>query len=94
MSGGSYEYLCYKDASEIMGGAGQLEAMRDRLIELGHHDAAKETESIILMREALGIRIQARLDRLQPVWHAVEWYDSGDWGKDDVEREVEKYRNL
>ena len=94
MSGGSYNYLCHKDANDIHERRQELNEMRDRLIELGHLDAAKETESVLLMLDAFYVRLQSRIDRLNPVWKAVEWCDSGDWGKEDITEAVEKYRGL
>ena len=94
MSGGSYNYLCYKDSYEIHNYRQELNEMRDRLTELGYLDAAKETESVTLMLDAFEVRLQARIDRLKDVWKAVEWCDSGDSGKDSVKIEVEKYREL
>jgi hypothetical protein len=41
MSGGSYDYLCYKDVFELESQHEHIIRMRDRLIELGHLDAAK-----------------------------------------------------
>jgi len=92
MSGGSYDYLCYKDGMEINSHREQLAQMRDRLTELGYKDAAKETESVILLLEAFEVRLKARLERLQKVWQAVEWCDSGDCGKEDVEEAINNYR--
>lgn len=94
MSGGSYNYLCYKDADEIPAYKSELNKMRDRLTQLGHLDAAKETESILLMLDAFEVRLQARIDRLRGVWQAVEWDGSMDGDEDDIKEAVEKYRNL
>jgi hypothetical protein len=94
MSGGSYNYLCHKEANELENHLDDVESMRDRLIELGHLDIAQETESLILTIKAFKVRINARLSRLQDVWKEVEWYDSGDSGKDSVNEAVDKYREL
>lgn len=94
MSGGSYNYLCYKDSNEIHERIEDLNKMRDRLTSLGYLDAAKETESVLLMLDAFYVRLQARIDRLNKIWHAVEWADSGDGDLDDVSNAIEKYRNL
>ena len=94
MSGGSYNYLCYKTSDDILDGKEDIHKMRDRLTELGYLDAAKETESVLLMLDAFEVRLQARIDRLNDVWRAVEWCDSGDSGTDDIIEEIEKYRKL
>ena len=53
MSGGSYNYLCFKEAYEIHEHRQDLNDMRDRLIQLGFLDAARETESILLILDHL-----------------------------------------
>ena len=93
MSGGSYNYLCYKDSDNINEVREELNQMRDRLTELGHKDAAKETESVLLMLDSFEVRLSARLERLNDVWKCVEWCDSGDSGEDSVNGAVERYRN-
>jgi hypothetical protein len=94
MSGGSYNYLCYKQSYDIHERKEELNAMRDRLIELGFTDVAGETESVLLMLKSFEIRLQTRIDRLKDVWRAVEWMDSGDSGIEYVENSVNKYREL
>lgn len=94
MSGGSYNYLCYKESYDIHERKEELAQMRDRLIELGYTDAAGETESVLLMLRAFEVRLQTRIYRLKNVWRAVEWYDSADSGEDYVKDEVQKYREL
>lgn len=94
MSGGSYNYLCSKDAAELLSGHhSDLREMADTLASLGYaKDAAVETEELLLMLRQFDIRIQTRVDRLRGVWKAVEWWKSGDWGEDDVHETLAKYR--
>jgi len=92
MSGGSYDYLCYKDVFELESQREHIVRMRDRLIELGHLDAAKETESILLVLDSFKVRMVSRLERLKAVWQAVEWLDSGDSGKDCVDDAIKEYQ--
>ena len=93
MSGGSYDYLCYKDASDLFDYENQIRSMSDRLAELGYaEDAAKETEELILILRQFQNRVNARLERLQPVWRAVEWWDSGDSSEVGVKRALSEYR--
>jgi hypothetical protein len=94
MSGGSYNYLCYKESYDIHERKEELNEMRDRLIELGFADVAGETESVLLMLKSFEVRLQTRIDRLKGVWRAVEWMDSGDSGIEYVEDSVNKYREL
>lgn len=93
MSGGSYNYLCYKDGFELGDHEGDLQAMADRLAGLGYaKDAAKETQELLLELRQYQNRIQTRIDRLKGVWHGVEWWDSCDSGEDGVKAELAKYR--
>jgi hypothetical protein len=92
MSGGSYNYLCHQDFPEICEKRSDLADMRDRLTELGFTDAAKETESVILMIDSFQVRIEARIERLTNVWHSVEWFDSSDSGLGTVEQAIKEYQ--
>lgn len=93
MSGGSYDYLCYKDAADLFIYENQLQSMSDRLARLGYaEDAAKETEEVILILRQFQNRLNARLERLSPVWRAVEWWDSCDSSEDGVKMALKEYR--
>ena len=93
MSGGSYNYLCYADFPDICSKISDLEDMRDRLLALGYMDSAEETEGVILMIKSFRVRIEARIKRLNEIWQAVEWKDSGDWGMENIEEAIKKYRD-
>ncbi len=93
MSGGSYNYLCWKEARDLFESTTELEQMSERLATLGWaSDAAAETDELILIIRAATNRVDARIKRLSPVWHAVEWWDSGDSGEDHLREELSKYR--
>lgn len=95
MSGGAYEYLCFKDVEDLFQYTYRqmLRQMADRLIELGYaEDAARETEELICIIEQAFVRIDVRRERLHKVWHAVEWWASGDWGEDEVKGVLAEYR--
>lgn len=77
MSGGSYNYLCWKDSTEVGSEREALEKMAARLKELGAYDAAYQTEEI----SVFFITLNQKIEKLRDVWHAVEWLDSGDWGE-------------
>lgn len=87
MSGGHYNYLCFKDSTDIGGEAEELEKMTERLKELGFFTIARDTEKIA---EAF-IGLNEKIEPLRDVWYAVEWYDSGDWTKDQMIEELENY---
>lgn len=96
MSGGSYNYLCHKDAEEFFGygsGMGDLEAMRDRLAAMPDgQDAARETERLIAVIRQTTVRVDVAIERLRPVWRAVEWRDSGDYRDEDITAALSEYR--
>ena len=95
MSGGSYDYLCFKDAPELCDGHYQsiLESMSQRLAGLGYaEDAARETEELLLIIRQSMVRIQVRAQRLSEVWRAVEWWDSCDSGEDGLKESLARYR--
>lgn len=95
MSGGSYEYLCYKDAGSIRTATEHLQSMADRLAGLGYaQDAAKETAGLLLLLRQQEVWVQAYIDRLQTIWRAVEWCDSGDSGEDWIHDALKDYRGV
>lgn len=85
MSGGSYNYLFVR---ELCTDTEDIERMAARLRELGHADAAEHTNQVVVsMNRARELQAQ-----LAGVWQAVEWFDSCDWGPDDVTDAVTKWR--
>lgn len=93
MSGGSFNYLCFEDAEDLPRKLSDMRDMAAALTSLGAHDAAGETEDMIAIVEHCHRRLKTRLYRLQQVWQAVEWRQSGDWGDDAVREALEKYRS-
>lgn len=87
MSGGSYNYLCYAGIDSIGERRDDLEAMRDRLNELGYQRAAQGTQEVL---DALD-KLSSQLDRMHTAWHAVEWLDSGDYGLDNAQAELDDW---
>jgi hypothetical protein len=94
MSGGSYNYLCHTwDLDDLLEHRGGLEEMSARLAGLGWaEDAARETEELLVMLRQWQVRAETRMERLREVWKAVEWWDSNDWGEDQVREALAKYR--
>lgn len=67
--------------------------MADALAGLGYAaDAAKETQALILEIRAARNRLQASIDRLAPVWKAMEWWQSRDTSEDDLKAALAGYR--
>lgn len=81
MSGGSFGYLAFKDADDLPNQS--LREMAEALRDLGFEDAAQETERYIRPEPD---------QALKDLWHAVEWYCSGDYGKDRAQAEYQEYQ--
>lgn len=94
MSGGSYNYLYWLEFQDVVSRQEDLENMRDRLVELGFKDLAKETNNILNESLELQKKINEKLNKIRQVWKSVEYYDSSDVGLSDVKEEVSKYRGL
>jgi hypothetical protein len=92
MSGGSFEYMYIKDVEDLINRNDLLERMRDALIEFGAEDAARETEEFRLFLRQIEARTDVYMKRLGPVWHAVEWKVSCDWGMDQLLQKIHEYR--
>lgn len=94
MSGGSHNYLCFKDEHDLFeyGRIDELEEMASRLIDLGYEDAAKEVLHMKYTIQQSLVRVGVMKVRLDGVMKAVEWYDSGDSGIKSVEKAIKKYR--
>ncbi|MGH0790932.1 hypothetical protein ACQVTU_25120 [Bacillus cereus] len=94
MSGGSHNYLCFKDEHDLFeyGRIDDLEEMASRLIDLGYEDAAKEVLHMKYTIQQSLVRVGVMKVRLDGVMKAVEWYDSGDSGIEAVEKVIKKYR--
>lgn len=92
MSGGSFSYLCYKDASELMGCTDELDRMRDILICLNYTDIAQDVQRLIEYIKSATITIETLSEMLNEVFYAVEWYYSADWGKDEMLKVLNDYR--
>lgn len=94
MSGGSWNYLFCKDIDELMNGSSTelLQDMVDRLNSAGFKDVAQDTQRLVEYIKSARIRIETLFEALGPVFKAVEWFDSADWGEEALNNEVLKYR--
>ena len=94
MSGGSYNYLCHRDAGDVLDGQGaeDLVAMRDALRGLGFLDAAGQTDAVIATIAEARQLVELRMETLRDVWKAVEWHDSNDWGPERIDDAIAAYR--
>ena len=95
MSGGRWSYLYSREADELRqsGNIELLEEMADYLNQNGYEDVAKDTRRLVEYIKSAKIRVETLFEMLSPVFKAVEWYCSGDLGKDRVGKVIEEYRN-
>lgn len=97
MNVGSYNYLhsCF-DLEELLGKTIDLERMADRLENLPETDfpgstaAGHMTRLLLLKLQLWESHAMATRELLSGVWKGVEWWDSNDWGPDEVREELQK----
>jgi hypothetical protein len=88
MSGGSFNYACFKvEDSEIFKALEDVRGIEVYLRTYGQHDAADEVLRFINEVETHQRRLAVIGERIAPLLKAVEWCASGDSGMDGVERE-------
>jgi len=97
MSGGSYNYLYSSfDLEDMLAKRRDLEMMAERLEGLseiefpGSTAAAVMTRDLLLKLKMWDTHATAHVALLKDVWHDVEWWDSGDYGADQVKAGLEK----
>ena len=95
MIGGSWNYLYSKEIDDLMqySNIELLEEMSDYLNQNGYEDVAKDTRRLVEYIKSAKIRVETLFEMLSPVFKAVEWFDSGDWGEETLNNEILKYRN-
>ena len=96
MSGGSFDYLCAKDADDLLAGGSVDESIASMVQALAEH-APAACEEMRRYQRRLDVarqRYQEALVAAEPapelraVWHAMEWWQSGDWSKDRLDAAV------
>lgn len=87
MSGGSHNYLFCADEGDI---GQRFSALADMARDLDAicPEAAAATRAVAdYVRD-----VQPKIEALKDLWYAVEWWQSGDRGRDQAEEAVTKYR--
>ena len=103
MSGGSFNYLCYKDADDILCDTftwtDQFDYKMKALEDYKDFDNVEEFETFlksalddIASYHDLRMRLQAKLEKYHSVMKAIEWHHSGDSGDEAVKRELKDLR--
>jgi hypothetical protein len=97
MSGGSFDYLCYADdLDDLLSKRGELDRMREALEGYGDRGraATRETYLVEQLLRSWEDMLHVHLARLKPIWKAVEWHHSADWGADHVEIALDHYNGV
>lgn len=97
MSGGSFDYLCDKDLDAAMSQMVTLQRMVD-LLEAEFPGTAAAVDSRKLLGELMDLWerwYESPLRELrEKVWQGMEWWQSGDYGRDTAEARVLAYQGL
>lgn len=95
MSGGSFNYLYNKEPQELMEyyNIARLQEMADILSMLGYDDIARDMQRLVEYLKTAYNRIDVLSGQLSDVMHAIEWERSGDYGRDNLIKHLEDYRN-
>lgn len=93
MSGGSLGYLYCKEARDLFDAIENLEDAEQCLLQRGDKDIAMDVRRLIEYIKTAENRISVLHENLAGVFKAVEWYGSGDWGEESLQRALDKYRN-
>lgn len=67
-------------------------ARRENQIRLGYTDIAKDVRRLIEYCLSAENRINVLFDKLNPIFHDVEWYCSDDISKESLIKALEQYR--
>lgn len=93
MSGGSYDYLYCKEVEELFREIGYIDDMSDKLEKMDYLDVARDMRRLSEYIKTAYNRIDVLAEQLRPIMKAVEWYSSCDYGLEDVEKAIAKYRS-
>lgn len=92
MSGGSLNYLCYKEVNQLFDHVDDMEKVEATLLAEGYEDIARDVRRLIEYVKTAENRISVLRDKLEDVFHAVEWYDSADYSRATMLAIFDKYR--
>ena len=92
MSGGSHNYLCWKDSREILNYQSEIQQMHDFLAQDGYDIEARYTLEILHLARLYESKMSFMLEKIGEVWRGVEWICSGDGA--DLKKLSEKFREI
>jgi len=77
MSGGSWDYLCYKELGDLEYRLEDLDDMSDRLASLGYAKKAAE-DTVCFIVKLREIKDFLEDSGIKAAWKEIEWWDSND----------------
>lgn len=86
MSGGHFNYVCFEAEENPFKALPDLRNMETCLRSHNKQLAADEVLKYILMIETAQHRLEVAHKHFNNLLFAVEWWASGDWGEEDVDR--------
>lgn len=92
MSGGSLNYLCYKDTPDLFNAVRELEQVEQHLLQRSAPDVAKDVRRLIEYIQTAENRISVLSENLNGIFKAIEWQLSGDWGEKSLQEAIDQYR--
>lgn len=92
MSGGSYDYLYCKETEELFSKATDFDDMAETLEKLNYLDVAHDMRRLSEYIKSAYNRVDVLASQLKPIMKAVEYYEDCDYGKDDVQKVINEYR--
>ena len=94
MSGGSFNHLCHRQIEELIERIGYTDAldMAEELSKLPDGEtAARETLQLFEDLRIVAMRFEARVEKLRPLWRAVEWWKSCDTSKETALEALQEF---
>lgn len=93
MSGGSFNYVCFKlngSSSDVAQSLPDLRDMEQYLRSMGKHEAADEILRGMVRLETAMRRLAVVGEHLYELAHAAEWWCSGDWDEEQFDQTFNK----
>ena len=87
MSGGHFDYIHAKEPSDLVHMLPQLAALVAHLSSVGYaEDVAIETAELLVSLKQEDARIKAKIERLAPVWKALDYWICCDSSEEDFKK--------
>ncbi len=92
MSGGSFNYLCHKEAFDLLAYSEELDGMIAALRQYENGEkVAQTTVDLLADIQRIKTGLEERLEPLREVWRAVEWHHSSDYSQEQAQEAIDKF---